>query len=93
MYIGLKEAADELSSCLKHCTELAHVLNTEAKFTNKPILLIYNDGSPDHWITYLTSLPKLPSPAFVYNAISTFSLPLELHYIIYGETLWNTSCQ
>ena len=55
MFVGLKEAANEPSSPLRHCTELTKILSSEEDFANKPIILIYSDGGPDHRITYLTT--------------------------------------
>ena len=53
--VGLKEAANEPSSLLRHCTELAKVLSSQADCAAKPIVLLYSDGGPDHRITYLTT--------------------------------------
>ena len=53
--MGLKEATNEPSSPVRHCTELAKVLSSESDFATKPIVLLYSDGGPDHRITYLTT--------------------------------------
>lgn len=53
--MGLKEAGNEPSSPLRHCTELANVLNSQVDFATTPIVLLYSDGGPDHRITYLTT--------------------------------------
>ena len=53
--MGLKEASNEPSSPLRHCADLAKVLNSQADCAAKPIVLLYSDGGPDHRITYLTT--------------------------------------
>ena len=60
--MGLTEAGNEPSSPLRHCTELANVLNSQVDFATTWIVLLYSGGGPDHQITYLTT--KLPSSIF-----------------------------
>ena len=55
VFMGLKEAANEPSSALRHCTELEKVLSSQTDFATKPIVLVYSDGGFDHRITYLTT--------------------------------------
>ena len=50
--IGLKDAALEPSSPLRHTTELSKVI-LERKIQS-PILLLYTDGGPDHNVTFLS---------------------------------------
>lgn len=52
VHIGLKEAAFEASSPLRHATELYSVLKHEQE--GRPILFLYTDGGPDHRLTYLS---------------------------------------
>ncbi|CAG8612740.1 7401_t:CDS:2, partial [Scutellospora calospora] len=49
--IGLKDLIFQLSSPLRHATELYNILLTE-NLTNKPILCLYMDSDPDHHCTY-----------------------------------------
>ena len=72
--MGLKEARNEPSSPLRHCTELANVLNSQVDFAT-PIVLLYSDGGPDHRITYLTT--KIALICLFLRC--TFSQRFELH--------------
>ena len=49
MLVGLKDAAIEPSSAMRHCAELGNVLSRDP---GKSVLLIYSDGGPDHRVTY-----------------------------------------
>ena len=52
VYVMLKEGAFELSSPLRHSTELSNVLGDRVQ--HKPILFVYSDGGPDHRVTYIS---------------------------------------
>ena len=52
VHVGLKESCFEPSSGLRHITELRQIM--EHSGANKPILLTYTDGGPDHRTTYLS---------------------------------------
>lgn len=51
VYVGLKENAFQPSSPIRHMTELNNILTG---MSEKPILLLYTDGGPDHRLTYTT---------------------------------------
>jgi hypothetical protein len=51
VYVGLKDAALEASSPVRHMAELLQIVEHEA--TSKPIVFLYSDGGPDHRLTYL----------------------------------------
>ena len=51
VHIGYKDAVFELSSALRHVTELHSILH---KQTSNPMLFIYTDGGPDHRLTYFS---------------------------------------
>src|SRR6266498_3633609 len=51
VHIGLKDPIFQLSSPLRHATELYHILLNE-ELIDKPILCLYTDGGPDHHCTY-----------------------------------------
>ena len=50
--VMLKEEAFEPSSSARHSTELATIIERNAP--NLPVLFIYSDGGPDHWLMYLS---------------------------------------
>ena len=50
VFYTLKESAFEPSSPIRHSTELIRCLD----HIDKPILLLYTDGGPDHRLTYLS---------------------------------------
>ena len=52
VHVGLKDSCFEPSSGLRHITELRQIM--EHSGANKPILLTYTDGGPDHRTTYLS---------------------------------------
>jgi hypothetical protein len=52
VYVGVKDLILEPSSPLRHITECSKILEHDQG--NKPILLIYTDGGPDHRLTYLS---------------------------------------
>ena len=49
-YVGVKDAIFEASSGLRHSTELSKIIHQ--LISDKPILLLYSDGSPDHNLTF-----------------------------------------
>ena len=51
--VGLKDAAFEASSPLRHATELSALLKVWK--VNRPVLFLYSDGGPDHRVTYLST--------------------------------------
>ena len=53
--VKFKEATFQPSSALRHAAELCRSLKAAKVNTAlKPILAIYTDGGPDHWLTYGT---------------------------------------
>ena len=50
VYVGVKDAIFEPSSGLRHSTELSKVISQSVP--DKPVLLIYTDGGPDHNLTF-----------------------------------------
>jgi hypothetical protein len=54
VYVGLKEAAFELSSPIRHATELFNCLVNQVQLENKHILFIYSNGGPDHRLTFFS---------------------------------------
>lgn len=51
VYISLKDPIFQPSDSLRHMTELYKILNNTNE--NKPYLLLYTDGGPDHRVTYV----------------------------------------
>ena len=51
VYVGLKENAFQPSSPIPHMTELNCILSG---MSEKPVLLLYTDGCPDHRLTYIS---------------------------------------
>ena len=51
VYVGLKENAFQPSSPIRHMTELNCILSG---MSEKPVLLLYTDGGPDHRLTYIS---------------------------------------
>lgn len=52
VYVGVKDLVLEPSSPIRHITEASKFLECEQN--QKPILLIYTDGGPDHRLAYLS---------------------------------------
>ncbi len=52
VYVGIKDAAFQPSSPIRHATELYNIL--KSKCLNSHILFLYADGGPDHRLTYFT---------------------------------------
>ena len=52
VFVALKENAFQLSSPIRHMTELKQLLTIHGPV--KPVLLLYTDGGPDHRLTYLS---------------------------------------
>ncbi|XP_078340082.1 uncharacterized protein LOC111130598 [Crassostrea virginica] len=52
VYVGVKDLVLEPSSPIRHITEASKILELEQD--QKPVLLIYTDGGPDHRLTYLS---------------------------------------
>ncbi|XP_066928996.1 uncharacterized protein [Clytia hemisphaerica] len=50
VHIGFKDSVLQASSALRHSAELKNVL--AANHPDKPVLLMYSDGGPDHRLTY-----------------------------------------
>lgn len=46
VFVGLKENASQPSSPIRHMAELSNILTGMPE--QKPILLLYTDGGPDH---------------------------------------------
>ena len=72
--IGLKEAAFEPSSPIRHMTELHNCLAT--RMENRHMLFVYADGGPDHRLTFLT----------VQLSLIALFLNLKLDVLIAGRT-------
>ena len=72
--IGIKEAAFEPSSPIRHATELHKCL--AHRMENRHILFLYADGGPDHRLTYLT----------VQLSLIALYLTLNLDVLIAGRT-------
>ncbi len=52
VFLGLKDAVFEPSSCLRHVTKLHDILLT--KIGSKSILFMCTDGGPDHRTTFVS---------------------------------------
>jgi hypothetical protein len=63
--IGLKDAVFQASSPIRHTTELSSILIKAD--VNKPILLLYTDGGPDHRLTYMSVKVALLCLFFKHN--------------------------
>ncbi|GES97370.1 hypothetical protein GLOIN_2v1782174 [Rhizophagus clarus] len=51
VYVGLKDSIIQPSDPLRHIAELYKILKHQDE--NKPYLLLYTDGGPDHRVTYI----------------------------------------
>ena len=72
--VGIKNAAFEPSSPLRHATELCNCLSGQME--GRHILFIYSDGGPDHRLTYLS----------VQLSLIALFLNLDLDILIAGRT-------
>ena len=83
-----KEGAFELSSPLRHSTELSNVLGDRVQ--HKPILFVYSDGGPDYRVTYISV--KLALIALFRKWMLITSVRYELLCITHSEILLKGSC-
>ena len=88
VYVMLKEGAFELSSPLRHSTELSNVLGDRVQ--HKPILFVHSDGGPDHRVTYISV--KLALIVLFRKWMLTTSVRYELLCITHTEILLKGSC-
>ena len=73
VFVGIKDAAFEPSSPLRHATELYNCLVN--RMEGRHILFVYSDGGPDHRLTY----------ASVQISLITLFLNLDLDLLIAGR--------
>ncbi len=71
--VGLKEAAFEPSSPMRHAAELGNILSRDP---GKSVLFVYSDGGPDHRLTYVS----------VQLALISVFLKLDLDYLCAART-------
>ena len=74
VFVGIKDAAFEPSSQLRHATELYNCLVNQME--GRHILFVYSDGGPDHRLTY----------ASVQISLIAIFLNLDLDLLIAGRT-------
>jgi len=72
--ISLKEDTFELSSPIRHATELISLISSDVQ--PKPVLFLYTDGGPDQQLTFI---------AVKLSLISVF-LQLDLDYLCVART-------
>ena len=74
MFIGLKDAAFEHSTPLRHASEIYNILQSVS--FNKTVLFIYSDGGCDHRLTFIS----------VQLSLICLFLKLDLDYLCAGRT-------
>ena len=74
VFVGIKEAAFEPSSPIRHAAELRNCLLP--RMENRHILFVYADGGPDHRLTYLS----------VQLSLIALFLSLNIDILIAGRT-------
>ena len=74
IFVGIKDAAFEPSSPIRHATELYNFLVD--RMNGRRILFVYSDGGPDHRLTYVS----------VQLSLIALFLNLELDLLIAGRT-------
>lgn len=52
VYVSLKDAVFQPSSPIRYMAKLDHILSNLDE--ERKMLLLHSDGSPDHWVTYLS---------------------------------------
>lgn len=48
--LGMKDSVFKSSNPFRHAVELQHILNLKGE--QKPVLMMFTDGGPDHRVTY-----------------------------------------
>ena len=72
--LGLKDAAFEHSTPLRHASEIYNILQSVS--FNKTVLFIYSDGGCDHRLTFIS----------VQLSLIRLFLKLDLNYLCAGHT-------